>query len=192
MSRNRSFHDSVRLGMIPTPDPSPAVLPAAAIPDESHAEDSPAEAPEAQKSYARVIIQLVLILPCAVMLIPTFLLCAVGIAEALRGEVQNRNLLATGISYGLGFACMAYGVFLPERPRLRFLGILVALAGLPLFTTSALALSSRFRSPGANREIYEVLAIFGGPILVTLWNVIRIGGFRKNEDKNCPPAVPSL
>src|SRR4051812_5685934 len=107
--------------MNPTPDEAPAPEPESAIPEEP-----PSEEPKTKGPYLRVICQLVLILPCAVLLIPTFLLCLVGVAEMFRGDMQSRNLLTMGILYFLGFSCMAYGVFVPGHPRRRPLGILVA------------------------------------------------------------------
>jgi hypothetical protein len=121
-----------------------------------------------------VIVQLLLILPCAVLLIPTLLFGVIDLAESLHSVGQGRGILSSGAMYVLGFVFVVCGVFLPDRFRWRWAGILVVLAGLPLFIAGALAMSSRLRMFGAGREVYEILVMFTGPVAVTVWNVVRL------------------
>ena len=127
-----------------------------------------------ETSYGRVIVQLLLILPCAVLLIPTLLFGVIDLADTLRPVGQSRGLVSPGTMYVLGFVCVVCGVFLPDRFAWRRAGILVVLAGLPLFIAGALAMSTKLRIFGAGREVYEILVMFTGPVVVTVWNVIRL------------------
>jgi hypothetical protein len=181
--------------MTPAPDESSSSEEASAVSKETDAKDTPAKSavegsrreeldeadvpdPAEKGSYRRVILQLALILPCAVMIVPTAIMGVAGIAGALRGDLESRSLIAMGVPYFLGFCCMAAGIFLPARPQHRAVWLLamgVVFAGLPLFTSSALTVTHRFRGEG-EREFYETLAIFGGPIVVTVWNLLRLGG----------------
>ena len=134
-----------------------------------------AEAPVGgETSYGRVIVQLLLILPCAVLLIPTLLFGVIDLADTLRPVGQSRGMLSPGTMYILGFVCVVCGVFLPDRFAWRRAGILVVLAGLPLFIAGALAMSTKLRILGAGREVYEILVMFTGPVVVTAWNVVRL------------------
>jgi hypothetical protein len=134
-----------------------------------------AEAPVGEEtSYGRVIVQLLLILPCAVLLIPTLLFGVIDLADTLQPVGQSRGMLSPGMMYILGFVCVVCGVFLPDRFAWRRAGILVVLAGLPLFIAGALAMSTKLRILGAGREVYEILVMFTGPVVVTAWNVVRL------------------
>jgi len=134
-----------------------------------------------ETSYGRVIVQLLLILPCAVLLIPTLLFGVIDLADTMRPVGERRELLSSGGVYVLGFVCVVCGVFLADRFRWRWAGILVVLAGLPLFIAGALAMSTKLRIFGAGRELYEMLVMFTGPVVVTAWNVIRLWKSRADE-----------
>lgn len=140
-----------------------------------------AEAPEPKTSYLRVIVQLVLILPCAVLIFPAFIFGVIELANAFRSIERGPHYLSSAVTYGLGFACVVSGIFLPDRFPWRWVGILIVVIGLPLFADGALAMSDRLRIFGAGREVYEILVIFTGPVVVTAWNVIRLWKCRRVE-----------
>lgn len=132
------------------------------------------EAPETKKGYLRVIVQLVLILPCAVLIFPAVIFGVIELANAFRSIERGPHYLTSAVTYGLGFVCVVSGIFLPDRFPWRWAGILIVVIGLPLFIDGALAMSDRLRIFGAGREVYEILVIFTGPVVVTAWNVIRL------------------
>ncbi len=139
------------------------------------------EAPDAKTSYLRVIVQLVLILPCAVLIFPAFIFGVIELANAFRSIERGPHYLTSAATYGLGFICVVSGIFLPDRFPWRWVGILIVGVGLPLFIDGALAMSDRLRIFGAGREVYEILVISTGPVVVTAWNVVRLWKSRVAE-----------
>lgn len=147
------------------------------------AEADAAEEAGPKMSYARVIVQLVLILPCAVLVFPAFIFGTIELANAFRSVEQGPGFLSVAVTYGLGFVCVVSGIFLPDRFPWRWMGILIFMIGLPLFLDGALAVSDRLRIFGAGREVYELLVLFTGPVVVTLWNVIRMWRCRPEKSQ---------
>lgn len=125
-------------------------------------------------SYARVIVQLILILPCAVLVFPAVIFGIIELADAFHSVERGPGYLSSAVTYGLGFVCVVSGVFLPERFPWRWMGTLIVMIGLPFLVDGALAMSSRLQVFGTGRQIYETLVIFTGPIVVTAWNVLRL------------------
>ncbi|HSI14132.1 MAG TPA: hypothetical protein VK961_18940 [Chthoniobacter sp.] len=142
------------------------------------------EAPEGQKaemSYLRVIVQLVLILPCAVLIFPALIFGVIELANSFRSIERGPHYLTSAVTYGLGFVCVVSGIFLSDRFSWRWVGILIVVIGLPLFIDGALAMSDRLQIFGAGRQAYEILVIFTGPVVVTAWNVVRLWRGRSVE-----------
>lgn len=139
------------------------------------------KAPPPKMSYGRVIVQLVLILPCAALLFPTLIFGIIELADAFR-PTPSRGLLSSGMMYGLGFGCVVCGIFLPDHFSWRWAGVLITVVGLPLFLAGAMDMSAKLRIFGAGREVYEILVMFTGPVVVTVWNAIRLWRSRVVEE----------